>query len=159
MSFINEITNSVAEIINADGVSEGASFQTFNRQDKYPGNNLFFTLTRSNLDDPLGFDDKGSIHKTINSTVDENGNFRLNTFVKSVNNNRKEIQKILRNYSIVNPPILINYGSFVNRRLRCGALTEQPQIRTASSRIPVRPAGKIIFSKRPIIKQEETQED
>jgi len=132
-TLIDLVRNAATQLLNDNnGISEVALFQTVNRQNKFPGNNLYFTISRTSFDDPLGLSDDADIHAGVECSVDENGNFPINSLVKSTNINCLHIKKLFEGFPERSPPVLFNFESFLNRRLRAGALSEHKEEKLTS---------------------------
>jgi hypothetical protein len=146
------IKNSISELMMNNGINSDALFQTSQRKLKYPGDNLFFSFTRNDFDDKLGLTDDHKTHPDIENTIDNNGNFKFDNILENIHTNRDNITEKFSDYPQLNPPIFINYDSFVNRRLQAGIFfKEEPKLKP--TRLPTN------FTRRTIRKYDDDDDD
>jgi hypothetical protein len=120
-------------------MNQNALFQSDNRHEHYPGNNLYFTISRSSLHDETGLRQNASIHSDVIASVDNRGNFPATNLIQDIFASRDNIQTSFNNYLELDPPVIINPNSFLNRRLQSGLSDTKPDEIKLKKRIMSRP--------------------
>jgi hypothetical protein len=163
----DDIKKSAVQLLTRNnGINRSALFQTHNRKIKYPGNNLFFTVSKTSLSDSSGLNTTAPIHTDVRSAIDNDGNFPINNYIQSIVLNKITIQRIFNRYPENKPPVILNINSFLNRRLRAGmaisAIEEPIVVKQPISRLTLsnrlRP-GLFSKSRTPLVIKSENEDE
>ena len=119
--YITDYKEGLKRLRNNGGINRDALFQTVNRRDKFPGNNLHYTYSIIPINSRRGMDEirTGDRHIDVISEIDEKGNFEGNNYVTNARNYAIESQKRFeearkRGINL----IIIDENSFLNKSLR-----------------------------------------
>lgn len=119
--YVTDYKEGLKRLRNNGGINRDALFQTVNRRDKFPGNNLHYTYSIIPINSRRGMDEirTGDRHIDVISEIDEKGNFEGNNYVTNARNYAIESQKRFeearkRGINL----IIIDENSFLNKSLR-----------------------------------------
>lgn len=119
--YVTDYKEGLKRLRNNGGINRDALFQTVNRRDKFPGNNLHYTYSIIPINSRRGMDEirTGDRHIDVISEIDEKGNFEGNNYVTNARNYAMESQKRFeearkRGINL----IIIDENSFLNKSLR-----------------------------------------
>lgn len=123
-AYLKSFSQGVKTLLSQDGVNPNATFQTHQRVAKFPGSNLFYTFSLL----PIGANNgivvprEDSHHSDTLNSVDDNGNFHIQTnYVGSAQRFYDEIKlRFAKAHQKGQHLVIIDEGSYINRRLRAG---------------------------------------
>lgn len=119
--YITDYKEGLKRLRNIGGTNGDALFQTVNRSNKFPGNNLHYTYSIIPINSRRGIDEvrSGDKHVDVISEIDRKGIFEGNNYVTNARNYAIESQKRFeearkRGINL----IIIDENSFLNKSLR-----------------------------------------
>lgn len=119
--YVTDYKEGLKRLRNNGGINRDALFQTVNRRDKFPGNNLHYMYSVIPINSRRGMDEirTGDRHIDVISEIDKKGNFEGNNYVTNARNYAIESQKRFeearkRGINL----IIIDENSFLNKSLR-----------------------------------------